>query len=525
MVANVYDYAERLRVVLRQIKSRLEQQYNYAPDLAEVSNTPFLSDSDIKPAKSIEVFFSYSHKDEELRDELEKHLSILKRQGVITGWHDRRIGAGREWAGEIDTHLNTADVILLLISSDFLASDYCYDVEMKRAMERHEAGEARVIPVILRPVDWKGAPFGKLQALPTDAKPVTEWPNRDGAFLNVAQGIRAAVEELVGPSKVPTQPPIQESPLAEPWMPTTLEEPRRGCYAEYGRMLKFAILLLVPLVIGGILMWSGGGPLPTIIAMLSTTPRPAVKPTVAGVVGGTVVSRASDTPSPTVVPTEAPPTATATVISTPTVSATASPKPVKATSTPTPTPTRPAPTATPTQQPTAKPTPKIIDTMDSISGWSEYKDDKGSSIEIESESGKTNNAVKISFSLKKDGWVGISKPLYSGLLVGTRAIGFSYKGSGAPNTIELKLIYTANAQGKEAVFSIFRNHVTNASDWTSLEVPYAEFACWPDTGCDAGSPLDVSRVQRIDFAISNKPGQGDTLGAGVVSLDDVQALK
>jgi hypothetical protein len=149
--------------------------------------------------KPIEVFFSYSHKDEELCVELVKHLSILKRQGVIQDWHDRKIGAGKEWEGEIDTHLNTAGIILLLISSDFLASDYCYDKEMNRALERHEAGKARVIPIILRPVDWEGAPFGKLQALPKDAKPVTNWPDHDQAFLNIAQGIRAAVEELVGP--------------------------------------------------------------------------------------------------------------------------------------------------------------------------------------------------------------------------------------------------------------------------------------------------------------------------------------
>ncbi len=150
-----------------------------------------------KRAKMIEMFFAYSHKDEELRDVLEKHLSILKRQGVITAWHDRKIGAGREWEGQIDEHLNTARVILLLISADFLASDYCYDVEVKRAMERHEAREARVIPVVLRAVDWKGAPFRKLQALPKDARPVTSWPNRDEAFADVAKGIRAAVEELV----------------------------------------------------------------------------------------------------------------------------------------------------------------------------------------------------------------------------------------------------------------------------------------------------------------------------------------
>ena len=144
----------------------------------------------------IEVFYSYSHKDEELRDQLEKHLSILKRQGVITGWHDRKITAGRDWAGEIDQHLNTAKVILLLISADFLASDYCYDVEMTRAMERHNRGEAWVVPIILGPVDWQGAPFGRLQALPTDAKPVTSWPNRDGAFAKIAEGIRKVTEAL-----------------------------------------------------------------------------------------------------------------------------------------------------------------------------------------------------------------------------------------------------------------------------------------------------------------------------------------
>ena len=96
----------------------------------------------------VELFYSYPHRDEELRNELDKHLSILKRQGVIDGWHDRRILAGKEWEGEIDEHLNTAHVVLLLISSDFIASDYCYDVEMKRAMERHEAGEALVIPIL-----------------------------------------------------------------------------------------------------------------------------------------------------------------------------------------------------------------------------------------------------------------------------------------------------------------------------------------------------------------------------------------
>jgi hypothetical protein len=149
-------------------------------------------------SQALEVFFSYAHEDEKLRDELVKHLSLLKRQGVIRDWHDRRITAGTEWAGAIDTHLQSAEIILMLVSADFMASDYCYDVEMQRAMARHEAKEARVIPVILRPVDWQAAPFGKLQALPTDGKPITNWPNRDEAFVNVAHAIRTVAQELTG---------------------------------------------------------------------------------------------------------------------------------------------------------------------------------------------------------------------------------------------------------------------------------------------------------------------------------------
>lgn len=146
---------------------------------------------------SIEIFFSYAHKDEKLREDLEKQLSLLKWQGLITGWHDRRIVAGQEWSGEIDAHLDKAQIILLLISPDFMASNYCYGIEMKRAMERHERREAHVIPVILRPVDWHDALFGKLEILPTDGKAVTKWRNRDEAFLNVAKGIRKVVQELL----------------------------------------------------------------------------------------------------------------------------------------------------------------------------------------------------------------------------------------------------------------------------------------------------------------------------------------
>jgi hypothetical protein len=122
---------------------------------------------------AIEIFFCYAHEDELMRSQLEKHLSIMKRQGQIVGWNDEEITAGRDWEKEVNIHLNTAQIILLLISSDFLDSDYCYSVEMKRALERHEAGEALVIPIILRPVHWADAPFGKLQALPKHGRPVT----------------------------------------------------------------------------------------------------------------------------------------------------------------------------------------------------------------------------------------------------------------------------------------------------------------------------------------------------------------
>lgn len=139
------------------------------------------------------VFFSYSHADESLRDQLEIQLAMLKRQGLVESWHDRRIPAGSDLEHEISTQMESADIVLLLVSADFLASNYCYDVEMKRALERHEAGDARVIPVILRACDWHPSPFGTLLAVPTDGRPITQWPDRDEAFLEVAKAIRSAI--------------------------------------------------------------------------------------------------------------------------------------------------------------------------------------------------------------------------------------------------------------------------------------------------------------------------------------------
>jgi len=110
----------------------------------------------------------YSHQDEDLRKELEKHLATLRRYGVIDIWQDRRIGPGDEFDREISNQLESADIVLLLVSSDFLHSDYCYDIEVKRALERHAEGSTRVIPAILRPCDWQKTPLGKLNATPTE---------------------------------------------------------------------------------------------------------------------------------------------------------------------------------------------------------------------------------------------------------------------------------------------------------------------------------------------------------------------
>lgn len=144
----------------------------------------------------INLFFSYAHEDEELRDELEVHLSMLKRSGLVRAWHDRRITAGSDLGGEISKHLEEADVILLLLSPHFLASDYCYETEATRALQLHEAGKAVVIPVILQPCDWLESPFRKLRGTPKDGKPVAKFANINDAFLEVTRDIREAAKTL-----------------------------------------------------------------------------------------------------------------------------------------------------------------------------------------------------------------------------------------------------------------------------------------------------------------------------------------
>ncbi len=148
-----------------------------------------------------EVFISYAHEDQALLKELEKHLATLKRQNVIVSWYDGATSPGAEWEPQIMEHLNSAQIILLLVSADFINSDFCYSIEMEQALARQDADQARVIPIILRPVDWKGTPFAKLQALPSGGKPVTRWTTHDDVFLDVVQGIRKAIDDLTNKRK------------------------------------------------------------------------------------------------------------------------------------------------------------------------------------------------------------------------------------------------------------------------------------------------------------------------------------
>lgn len=148
------------------------------------------------PASPVQIFISYSHLDERWRKRLMTFLAPLTFQNIISGWHDRKIVAGESFASEIDKYLNSADIILLLVSADFLASGYCYDVEMKRALERHSNEQAQVIPIILSSCNWEFTPLRELQALPTDARPINTWRDKDRAFKSVVEGILIAIDSL-----------------------------------------------------------------------------------------------------------------------------------------------------------------------------------------------------------------------------------------------------------------------------------------------------------------------------------------
>lgn len=162
-------------------------------------------------AAPVSLFYSYAHEDEGLRDELQGHLKILERRGLLAPWHDRRIEAGQDWGGEIDSHLRSAELVLLLVSKDFIESDYIMGIELRAAMQRHAEARAVVVPIVVRAVDLDpddadALPFLKLQGLPTGLRPVTSWPNRDEAWTDVAKGLRATVKGI-RERRPPVEPP------------------------------------------------------------------------------------------------------------------------------------------------------------------------------------------------------------------------------------------------------------------------------------------------------------------------------
>ncbi|TLM76084.1 TIR domain-containing protein [Microbulbifer harenosus] len=145
---------------------------------------------------SKKVFISYSHKDEHHRETLEEHLSLLQRNGHISVWHDRKITPGEEWAGSIDSNLEAADIIIFLVSSSFLASSYCQDIEVSRALKKYENKEATVISIIVRPCHWHDSGLSKLQAVPKDAKAITEWENEDAAWVDAISGLKQHISDF-----------------------------------------------------------------------------------------------------------------------------------------------------------------------------------------------------------------------------------------------------------------------------------------------------------------------------------------
>jgi hypothetical protein len=172
------------------------------------------------------VFFSYSHHDEQYRDQLEAHLASLRHEGKIESWHDRRLLAGSEFGSEIDQQINDADIILLLVSANFLNSKYCYSIEMARALERHSKGEAHVIPVIVKPCDWESTPLTGLLAIPRDGKAITTWPNFDEAFTDVAKQIRRVVNEINASTSSPMEATFSKPVVATPSSNITISPPR-----------------------------------------------------------------------------------------------------------------------------------------------------------------------------------------------------------------------------------------------------------------------------------------------------------
>jgi TIR domain/Putative peptidoglycan binding domain len=145
---------------------------------------------------SLRLFWSYAHEDDQMRRELHTHLAPLRNEQLLVDWSDRDITPGTDWDTEISARLSSSNIVLVLVSADFLASSYAYGKELRRALELHDSGVLTVVPVILRPSLWRNLPIGRLQALPQDARPISTWEDRDSAYLSVVEGLATLAREL-----------------------------------------------------------------------------------------------------------------------------------------------------------------------------------------------------------------------------------------------------------------------------------------------------------------------------------------
>ena len=201
--AECYGYFRKYKLAIKDYKKALQINPNDIEALSQMKLAEFYRQLEQKnkksktnPDKKVSLFLSYSHKDEHLKAELDSHLSTLKRMGFIDVWNDRKINPGDDWENEIDENLEGSDIIVCLISSDFVNSDYCYSKELERALEKHNNEEAIVVPIVIRPVVWNILPIGKIQGLPKDGKAVTSWNNMDEAFEDVVKGLLKVVNEI-----------------------------------------------------------------------------------------------------------------------------------------------------------------------------------------------------------------------------------------------------------------------------------------------------------------------------------------
>lgn len=203
--------------------------------------------------KGLVIFYSYASVDKELRDQLANHLVQLKRDELISEWHDQQILAGSDRVQVIDQAIHSAHLILLLISADFLASDTCYQIEMRQALERHRQGEARVVPIILRPCDWQSSPFAHLQCLPRNSQPITTWSNQDEAFADVVVGVRNIIEELVL-FEAETSPSVLPSVWTVPYRQNPFFTGREQILTHLHERLRShkSVALIQPLAISGL---------------------------------------------------------------------------------------------------------------------------------------------------------------------------------------------------------------------------------------------------------------------------------